>query len=79
MFSAAALVFKRGELIVRDGRALGWRHGTTSIVAPETDPLMERRMADYYTDRFGVGPSAFAVPEAAFGERDIFRTVPCQT
>lgn len=79
MFSAARLVFKNGRLIVRDGRALGWTAGRTSIIQPDYDPIMDRRMADYITDRFGVGPSAFAVPAAAFGEHDIFKAEPCLT
>lgn len=79
MFAGAALVFKNGRLVVRDGRALGWTFGTTSHLAPETDPAMDRLIGDYLTDRFGVGPSAFAVPEAAFGERAAFRTLPCTT
>lgn len=77
MFAGAALVFKGGRLVVRAGKALGWSFGTTSHLAPESDPAMDRIIADYLVDRFGVGPSAFAVPEAAFGERAAFRTLPC--
>ncbi len=79
MFSAARYVFKDGRLVVRDGKALGWTAGRTSILQPDYDPIMDRRMADYITDRFGVGPAAFAVPAAAFGERDIFKAEPCLT
>lgn len=79
MFSGARYVFKDGRLVVRDGKALGWIAGRTSILAPDYDPIMDGRMADYITDRFGVGPSAFAVPAAAFGEHDIFRVEPCAT
>lgn len=77
MFTGARFVFKDGNLVVRDGRALGWTAGRTSILVPDYDPIMDRRMADYISDRFGVGPSAFAVPAAAFGERDIFKVEPC--
>ena len=77
MFRAARYVFKDGRLVVRDGRALGWFMGRTAILQPDYDPLMDRRMADYVTDRFGVGPSAFDVPAAAFGDRDIFKVEPC--
>lgn len=78
MFSAARLVLKDGRPVVKDGKALGWVFGKTNILQPETDDLMDRRMGDYITDRYGVGPSAFAVPPAAFGERDVFEAVPCE-
>ncbi len=77
MFRAARLVFKNGRLVVRDGKALGWFAGQTTVVQPEYDPAMDRRMGDYLSDRFGVGPAGFAVPAAGFGERDVFRTIPC--
>ncbi|WP_181706935.1 formylmethanofuran dehydrogenase subunit A [Chthonobacter rhizosphaerae] len=79
MFTNARYVFKDGRLVVRDGRALGWISGRTSILAPDVDGQMERRMADYITDRYGVGPAAFAVPERAFGERHVFKVEPCLT
>ncbi|WP_181704112.1 formylmethanofuran dehydrogenase subunit A [Chthonobacter albigriseus] len=77
MFGSAALVFKDGRLVVRDGRALGWVHSKTSILSADYDSQMDRRMGDYITDRYGVGPSAFSVPQAAFGDRDVFEAVPC--
>ncbi len=77
MFSSAALVLKGGREVVRGGRALGWFSGTTHHLAPETDPAMRRRIASYLDARFGVGPAAFAVPEAAFAGPQPFKVEPC--
>ncbi|WP_237154622.1 formylmethanofuran dehydrogenase subunit A [Oryzibacter oryziterrae] len=79
MFRSASLVFKDGRVAVKDGKALGWIAGRTSILTPDYDAQMDRRMSDYLNDRYGLGPAAFAVPEAAFGERSIFKVEPCRT
>ncbi|MBH0239635.1 formylmethanofuran dehydrogenase subunit A [Methylobrevis albus] len=73
MFTGARLVLKDGNPVVRDGKALGWAMGRTHQLSPDYDGAMDRRMTTYLTDRFGVGPSAFAVPDAAFGERENFQ------
>lgn len=75
MFSAARLVFKDGRLAVRDGQALEGIFGHTLALAGDGRP-MDDRMADYLADRYGVAPASLAVPDAAFGERSVFRTVP---
>ncbi|WP_407050145.1 formylmethanofuran dehydrogenase subunit A [Methyloraptor flagellatus] len=77
MFSAARLVLKDGQPVVRDGRCLGWRQSRTHVLAPGYDAQMDRAMETYIADRFGVPRSAFAVPARAFGERDIFKVEPC--
>ncbi|SON55846.1 Formyltransferase/hydrolase complex Fhc subunit A [Hartmannibacter diazotrophicus] len=77
MFTSARLVLKGGDVVVKDGKALGWTMGQTLHLKPGYDAAMDRRMKDYLDDRFGVGPSAFAVPEAAFGERENFKVAPC--
>ncbi len=79
MFSAARVVIKDGETIVRDGEALGWRHGRTLTLAPGYDRAIERRADTYLKDRFGAGVESFAVPEAAFSGRDVFGVLPCRT
>lgn len=79
MFRSARLVLKDGRVAVRDGRCTGWIFGRTHTLAPGYDGAMDRRMTGYLTDRYGVGPSAFAVPEEAFGERHVFKVEPCQT
>jgi formylmethanofuran dehydrogenase subunit A len=73
MFASARLVLKDGRVAVRDGRCTGWIFGRTHALAPSYDGQMVRRMETYLIDRYGVGASAFAVPDAAFGDRDVFR------
>ena len=78
MFGAARLVLKDGRVAVRDGTCLGWMFGRTHVLNPGYDRLMGARMNSYYTDRFGVGAAAFAVQQAAFRERDVFRVEACR-
>jgi len=47
MFRAASLVFKDGELVVRDGAVTHYRWGRALTVAPGHDRAIERRMQDY--------------------------------
>ena len=78
MFSSARLVFKDGRVAVRDGRCLGWTTSKIHTLAPGYDAQMDRLMGVYVSDRFGLGREAFAVPDRAFGERDIFKVEPCR-
>lgn len=77
MFSSAKLVFKDGEVIVRDGVPLGWRMGRTLALAPGYDAAMARRTDAYLSERFGAGLDSFTVPNAAF-EREVFAVQPCR-
>jgi formylmethanofuran dehydrogenase subunit A len=51
MFAAADLVFKNGELIVRNGAVVQRRPGTAQIIYPDFDRRIERRIQSYF-DRF---------------------------
>ena len=55
MFRAAALVFKDGELVVRDGtrHALPLRPRADAC-SRERDRAIDRRMRAYYDDRYGL-------------------------
>ncbi len=77
MFRAAHLVFKDGELVVRDGTVVQERFGRALAVAPTPDRAIERRMHDYCNDRYGLPADFMAVPEAAIGRPDPFELVPC--
>jgi formylmethanofuran dehydrogenase subunit A len=77
MFAAAALVFKDGELVVREGRVLRYRFGRALTVAPGHDRAIDRRMEDYYVQRYGMSPDVIKVPDSAIARPDPFGLVPC--
>jgi formylmethanofuran dehydrogenase subunit A len=78
MFRAASLVFKDGDLVVRDGEVTHYRWGRALTVAPGHDRAIERRMRDYYSERYGLPAEVLAgVPAAAIGRPDPFEQVPC--
>jgi formylmethanofuran dehydrogenase subunit A len=77
MFRAAALVFKDGELVVRDGSVVDCRWGRALTVQPERDPAIDRRMRAYYEDRYGLAVEFLNVPEAALGRPEPFELVSC--
>jgi formylmethanofuran dehydrogenase subunit A len=77
MFRAASLVFKDGELVVRDGTVIQYRWGRALTVAPGHDRAIERRMQDYYSDRYGLPADIMAVPATVIGRPEPFEAVPC--
>ena len=77
MFRAAALVFKDGELVVRDGNVTNFRWGRALTVRPERDRAIDRRMRAYYDDRYGLSDDFLKVPEHALGRPEPFEVVPC--
>jgi formylmethanofuran dehydrogenase subunit A len=77
MFRAASLVFKDGDLVVRDGEVTHYRWGRAMTVAPGHDAAIERLMQNYYADRYGLSADLMAVPAAAIGRPDPFEQVPC--
>jgi formylmethanofuran dehydrogenase subunit A len=79
MFRAAALVFKNGELVVRDGAVTHPRWGRALTVRPGFDRAVEPRMQDYYDQRYGFAADALAVRESAIGRPEPFERVPCAT
>lgn len=50
MFGSPVLVFKDGELVVRDGALLKAVRGHTHVVRPEYDPGIERTLEGWYRD-----------------------------
>ena len=79
MFRAAALVFKNGELVVRNGQVTESRAGRALVVQPEHDRAVDRRLREYYDERYGLSPDVFKVPSSALPDPDPFELVPCAT
>ncbi len=79
MFRAAALVFKDGELVVRDGKVTHYRWGRAFTIAPERDRAVDRRMKDYYEERYGLSDSLVKVPSHVLGRPEPFEVVPCRS
>jgi formylmethanofuran dehydrogenase subunit A len=77
MFRSAALVFKDGDLVVRDGRVAQYRWGRALSLKCEPDLSIERRMRDYYDDHYGLDPQFMKVPASAIGRADPFEFVSC--
>jgi formylmethanofuran dehydrogenase subunit A len=77
MFREAALVFKDGELVVRDGAVLHLRFGRTLRANPDYESAIRLRMRDYYQERYGLSPDFMMVADGAIGRPDPFEIIPC--
>ncbi|MFZ0557826.1 MAG: formylmethanofuran dehydrogenase subunit A [Methylovirgula sp.] len=78
MFRFAHLVFKDGDLVVRDGRVTHYRYGRTLTAQPSYGSGIDRRLASYYDDLYGVSRDLFKVPPAgAIGRDYAFEEVAC--
>jgi formylmethanofuran dehydrogenase subunit A len=77
MFRAAYLVFKSGQLVVRNGDVLRSWEGSTLDVSPIYHRSIDRRLDRYYDDLYGVSRRMFTVSEGAAGFLGEFETVPC--
>ena len=51
MFATPAMVFKNGELVVRDGKVVKAVQGATHVARPEYDKGIEKSLKDYF-DRY---------------------------
>jgi len=78
MFRAAALVFKDGDLVVRDGQVTHHRFGRALAVTPARDRTIGRRMKDYYEERYGLSDEFVKVPDYALSRPEPFISVPCR-
>ena len=79
MFRAAARVYKDGELVVLDGAVTHYRYGRALHVTPAVDASMQRRMKDYYEERYGLPSDFMRVPEGAIGRPEPFEAVACRS
>src|SRR6202042_1927268 len=79
MFRAAARVYKDGELVVRDGEVTRIRYGRALHVTPDVETSMQRRMTQYYDERYGLPSDFMRVPEGAIGRPEPFEAVACRS
>ncbi|MGQ0445064.1 MAG: formylmethanofuran dehydrogenase subunit A [Beijerinckiaceae bacterium] len=77
MFRFAHLVFKDGDLVVRDGRVSHYRWGKALKVTPGYDKAIDRRLAGYYDRHFGNSRDLFVVKEHLLPRADAFAEVAC--
>jgi formylmethanofuran dehydrogenase subunit A len=77
MFRFAHLVFKDGDLVVRDGRLTHYRFGKALTVKPGYDKAIDRRLSDYYDRHFGNSRDLFAVKAHLLPHAEPFAEVRC--
>jgi formylmethanofuran dehydrogenase subunit A len=77
MFRSAALVFKQGALVVRDGKPTQHIFGRALMVEPERDRAIDRRVNAYYGERYGISGDLIKVPDHAIGRPEPFELIPC--
>ena len=78
MFSRAALVFKNGDLVVKDGEISHYRWGRALRLNPPPDAAIARTMKAYHEERYGLSLDWFTFPDAAIARDEPFREVPCR-
>jgi len=78
MFRAAHLVFKDGDLVVREGKVVHYRWGRALKVNPGYDTKMDRRLNTYFDDLYGINRDVFKVqPHAVTAREHAFEEVAC--
>ncbi len=78
MFEKAALVFKDGHLVVRDGEVTEYRFGRAETVEPGFDKAIVRTIDGRLGDLYGTDTRQFTVPAGAIGRDEAFRVHPCR-
>jgi len=79
MFRKAALVFKDGDLIVKDGETLKYTRGKTLRTRPAFDSAIDARLNAYYDDLYGLPRSVFDLTDAVLPNEDAFAEVSCRS
>ncbi len=79
MFGAAALVFKNGDLVVKDGEITHYRWGKAVRLNPPPDKAMVRRLREYHEQRYGLSLDWFTFPDSAVAREQPFGEVSCRS
>jgi len=75
MFADAHLVFKNGELVVKNGVVQQRVHGRTQTIQAQFDPNIKRDIQAYYDRFYNLSLDNFAVGEVGFNQTDNERFV----
>jgi formylmethanofuran dehydrogenase subunit A len=75
MFRAAHLLFKDGDLVVRDGEVSHYRWGRTLDARPNFDSAMARRLDAYYDEVYRAPRELFTVHADALPRPGVFEQV----
>jgi formylmethanofuran dehydrogenase subunit A len=78
MLGRAALVFKNGDLVVKDGEITHYRWGRALRLNPPPDSAMVRRLEEYHQSRYGLSLDWFTFPDTAIAREAPFGEVPCR-
>lgn len=70
MFTEAHLVFKNGELVVKNGVVQQRLHGRTQTIQAQFDPQIKRDIQAYYDRFYNLSLDNFAVSEVGFDQTD---------
>jgi formylmethanofuran dehydrogenase subunit A len=75
MFSAADLVFKNGELAVKNGVVQQRRNGATQMIQLPFDRQIKRELQAYYDRFYNLSLDNFKVADVSFRQADSERFV----
>lgn len=78
MLGRAELVFKNGDLVVKDGEIVHYRWGRALRLNPPPDRAIVKRLADYHEQRYGLSLDRFTFPDSAIQRDEPFREVLCR-
>jgi formylmethanofuran dehydrogenase subunit A len=68
MFAKPALVFKDGELVVKDGRVIKAPRGRTQVVRPEYDASIEQRLKTWFDNCHTVAMRNYQISDGEMAE-----------
>jgi len=75
MFSDADLVFKNGELVVKDGVVQSQRNGATQMIRVHCEAQIKRDIQAYYDRFYNLSLDNFRVEDVSFRQTDSERFV----
>lgn len=79
MLGAAELVFKNGDLVVREGQVTHYRWGKALRLDPPVDSAIKKRLEAYHQQRYGLSLDWFNFPDTAIAREHPFGEVPCRS